>query len=172
MLVEKVRGKFIEYEVCMRVCGAADGSKQHTRLQKTTQHQHSPRHSHPPPSLSLSLLHTLSQVDKKAGKAKELVVEYGSKAYEQAKTSQLAAKASEAAAQGLEKASAAYEQVAANPAVQQIAVKGGGAREPSACKGRRAVGQGARRVARPRAQRHRLERGARARRLKEKMVEE
>ena len=81
--------------------------------------------TYPPLSLSLSLLHSLLQVDKKAGKAKELVVEYGSKAYEQAKTSQLAAKASEAAAQGLEKASAAYEQVAANPAVQQIAVKGG-----------------------------------------------
>ena len=105
-------------------CSSRRQHKQHTRLQHTTQHQHSPRHSHTPP-LSLSLVHSLSQVDKKAGKAKELVVEYGSKAYEQAKTSQLAAKASEAAAQGLEKASAAYEQVAANPAVQQIAVKGG-----------------------------------------------
>ena len=125
MLVEKVRGKFIEYEVCMRVGAAADGSTSSTH-DCSTRHSTSTHHgTHIPPPLSLSLIHSLSQVDKKAGKAKELVVEYGSKAYEQAKTSQLAAKASEAAAQGLEKASAAYEQVAANPAVQQIAVKGG-----------------------------------------------
>ena len=125
MLVEKVRGKFIEYEVCMRVCGWCSRRQQaaHTTAANDTAPALTTALTYPP--LSLSLLYSLLQVDKKAGKAKELVVEYGSKAYEQAKTSQLAAKASEAAAQGLEKASAAYEQVAANPAVQQIAVKGG-----------------------------------------------
>ena len=102
-------------------------SRRQQAAHATAAHDTAPALTYPSLYLSctLSLVLSLSQVDKKAGKAKELVVEYGSKAYEQAKTSQLAAKASEAAAQGLKKASAAYEQVAANPAVQQIAVKGG-----------------------------------------------
>ena len=110
----------------MYACGWSSKTAASSTHDCCKRHSTSTHHStHIPLSLSLSLVLSLLQVDKKAGKAKELVVEYGSKAYEQAKTSQLAAKASEAAAQGLEKASAAYEQVAANPAVQQIAVKGG-----------------------------------------------